>query len=884
MNTRIFPLSAYCNSGCSSLELTLKEYLSERNADIIAQFQSGILASTLIRLRSDCIDNVLRTAWQNILGTYATEIALVAVGGYGRRELHPGSDIDILILLSDPDPGDELVAPPCQHVLSTFQNLLWDIGLKPAQSVRTLEDCVILAKRDQTVITNLIESRLIAGSQKLFESLWAGIGPEHLWPPSEFFEAKIGERDTRYVKYHDTAYNLEPNVKEGPGGLRDIQSIAWIIKRQYNRQTLDLLREGWLTSAEYAELIESRDFLWQIRFALHIVTGRAEDRLLFEHQYTLARQFGYGDEDVNAAVEQFMQRYYRTVMGLERLNEMLMQLFKEVVLRAHDTFSISPISEHFRAVNYYVEVLHQDVFKQHPLAILKIFVLLQQNKKLKGIRASTIRLIREHLYLIDEQFRLDPEACRLFMTLLRQKNGITQQLRRMNRYGVLAAYLPAFGSVVGRMQYDLFHVYTVDEHTLFVIRNLRRFSLEKFRHTYPLCHELFELIEKPELLYIAALMHDIAKGSGEDHSVAGAAIADDFCRHHSISPRDTALVRWLVKNHLLMSMTAQRKDIYDPEVIHEFATAVGDQNTLNYLYLLTVADICATNPNLWNGWKDSLLKELYVTTRWVFRRGLTRPLDQKEKIAVAKVESRAQLSQLGISASKIDSVWQNLSNEYFLRYLPEEVVWHTIAMAACSPKDFPLVLLRPVSQRGSAEIFIYAEHQELIFAHSTAILDQLGLTIFDARIMTVANGYSLNSYHVLEETGEPIHDYLRQVQICAKLRQCLLQPEETPIEVHRLETRHVKHFAVSTKVYFHDDPQKRFTILELIATDRPGLLSKVGQAFREYGVRLHNARISTVGSRAEDIFYVTGLDQRPLISEAEKQQLNDRILQWVGQR
>lgn len=860
-----------------------KERLKSKNAELIEWFRTGTPASELIRLRSDFLDHILAESWRYFLGPFADDFALVAVGGYGRRELHPHSDIDILALLDLPEGQDPGTKDDYRQPLTEFFHFLWDIGLKPAQSARTVEDCIQFAENDQTVITNLAEARLIYGSQTLFDALWARLGPEHLWPSRDFFEAKMAEQAARYAKYHDTAYNLEPNIKEGPGGLRDIQIIGWIIKRHYNSRNLqDLLRHGWLTETEYAELVRAQDFLWQVRFALHALTGRCEDRLLFEYQKDLARQFGYLEPDINQAVERFMQRYFRTVMGLERLNEMLLQLFKEVALHGAEDFVILPINENFQAVNNYVEVLDPSVFRRQPLALLQIFLLLQQNTSLLGIRASTIRLIRQHLYLIDEDFRRNPEACRLFMAILRQKTGITHQLRRMNRYGVLAAYLPAFGRVVGRMQYDLFHVYTVDEHTLFVIRNLRRFSLEQFRADHPLCNEIFDLIEKPELLYIAALMHDIAKGSGDDHSSLGAAIAEDFCLRHGIGPRETALVKWLVLNHLVMSMTAQRKDINDPDIIHEFATALGSQTTLDHLYLLTVADIRATNPNLWNSWKDALLKELYLTTRWVFRRGLARPLDQAEKVASVKAESRALLKQLGIDDASVERIWRTLSDEYFLRHLPEEAAWHTVAISFCAEDELPLVLLRPVSQRGSAEIFIYAKNQDFIFAHSTAVLDQLGLTVFDAKIITAADGSVLNSYHVLEQTGEPIREQIRQVQVCGKLRECLSKRDGAPIQVQRREPRQIKHFAVKTQLYFHADPQGRYTILELVATDRPGLLSKVGQAFTRCGIRIYNAKISTIGSRAEDIFYITGLEGRPLDDEAQKQRLREAIVELVG--
>ncbi len=848
-------------------------------ARMIESFREGVSAAELIRKRSDFTDEILTLAFGQFLQGHANQLALAAVGGYGRQELHPHSDIDILIIRAPA----ATTTPELDDKLAAFLNFLWDIGLKLAQSVRTIDDCVEQALADQTVMTNLLESRLIFGSIELFEELWSRISPEHIWPSAEFFEAKMAEQAARYAKYHDTAYNLEPNIKEGPGGLRDIQNMNWIIKRHYNSRSLTLVREGWLTEGEYAELIKARDFLWEIRFALHVMTERCEDRLLFEYQKDLARQFGVQDQDVNQAVEQFMQLYYRTVMGLERLNELLMQLFQEVGLHSDEDFVIEPIDSHFQSINRYLEVLHPDVFREQPLAIFRIFLLLQENPGLKGIRASTIRLIRQHLYLIDQQFRANPEACELFMKLLRQPAGVTHQLRRMNRYGVLAAYLPDFARVVGRMQYDLFHVYTVDEHTLFVIRNLRRFAYEAHRVDHPLSNEVFGRIEKPEVLYVAALMHDIAKGSGGDHSTLGATIAADFCQRHGMSTRETALVCWLVQNHLMMSLTAQRKDINDSEVIHAFATEVGNQTTLDHLYLLTVADIRATNPNLWNSWKDALLRELYLQTRWVFRRGLAKPVEQEEKITAVKAESRALLKRLGVSDPEIDQVWNTLLNdEYFLRYHPEEAAWHTIALSAANPDDLPMVLLRPVSQRGSAEVFIHARHQDFIFAHTTAVLDQLNFTVFDARIITGSEGHVLHSYHVLEHTGQPIRDPMRQVQLCVKLKECLSGSTQAPFRVQRREARLIKHFTVPTQVYFHVDPQHRLTILELIATDRPGLLSKVGRAFSLCGVRLYNARISTIGSRAEDIFYLTGQDNLPLTDPAKMQELKGAIIGLVG--
>jgi [protein-PII] uridylyltransferase len=884
LNTPDSPQSAV-GSQADIFAVGIKEHkalIQANTAKLAERFQAGAPIAELIRARADFIDRMLSAAWYRFLGPYADSLTLAAVGGYGRRELHPYSDIDILLLLNDP-PTDNA---EWVEAITAFYHFLLDIGLSVGHSVRTVEECAKAAQDDQTVMTNLMEARHLAGSQPLFDALQLRIGPEHLWPTPQFFAAKMAEQRSRYHKYHDTAYSLEPNVKEGPGGLRDIQIIGWVVKRHHRSADLrDLLVQGWLTEVEFAELQAAQEFLWRVRFALHVLTGRREDRLLFEHQRDLADQFGYSGDDPNAAVEQFMQHYFRTVMGLERLNEMVLQLFAEIMLVGEqEEAAIVPVNADFQSVNNYLEARHSEVFKENPLALLEVFLILQQNAELQGIRAATIRLIRQHLSLVDEDFRNDPRACRLFMEILRQPGGITHQLRRMNRYGLLAAYLPPFGNVVGRMQYDLFHVYTVDEHTLFVVRNLRRFSLEKHRDDHPQCNDLFPLIEKPELLYIAGLMHDIAKGSGGDHSEVGEHIAGAFCRRHGLGHRDVELVQWLVRNHLLMSMTAQRKDISDPEVIHEFAVKVGDPDRLNHLYLLTVADIRATNPNLWNTWKGALLNELFTATRRAFRSGLEKPVDLEKRVRVAREDTLDLLHRMGITDEAVAQIWPMLSDDYFMRFRPEEIAWHTVAIASCGPDELPLlVLLRPTSQRGSAEIFVHARNQDFIFSHSTAVLDQLGLTILDARITTTRNGFVMNSYQVLEQTGEPIKDQRRQIQICSRMRQSLLDLGAEPPRVQRLQKRQVRNFPVHTRIYFYADTQQRNTVLELIATDRPGLLSKVGQAFGRVGIRLHDARISTIGSRAEDIFRITDRQDRPLSDDRLKKQLRDTLIELVGE-
>ncbi len=855
-----------------------KGLIKDNIADTISQFHSSAPMLELINARADFTDDILRQCWRNFLGHDAKSLALIAVGGYGRRELHPQSDIDILILLDDETEENQ------HNSLSEFFKFLWDIGLKLGHSVRSVTECTSVAIQDQTIITNLMESRIVDGSKKLFDKMTENIDPSKIWPSNTFFEAKMEEQHHRYAKYRDSGHNLEPNVKEGPGGLRDIQLIAWVIKRHYNSRTLsELLQQGCLTKSEYDEFIQAQEFLWRVRFALHAITGRDENRLLFDYQITVAQQLGYGDNEENQAVEKFMQQYYRTVMGLQRLNEMLMQLFREVMLREHEGCSVVSINQHFQSLCDFVEVTHENVFKARPIALLEIFLVLQQVSSTKGVRAPTIRLIRQNLHLIDDKFRKNKNASNLFMEILKQRNGITHQLRRMNRYGVLAAYIPAFANIVGRMQYDLYHVYTVDEHTLFLIRNLRRFALAKFRHELPFCNDIFMLIPKPELLYVAGLFHDIAKGKGGDHSILGQKIAKDFCQQHGLNRHDTNLVTWLVRNHLLMSMTAQRKDIADPEIIREFATVVGTLERLNYIYLLTVADIRATNPSLWNSWRNSLLKELYFAVHRAFHRGLDNPLDKQEQIKSAQREARSMLKHLGLKISDVKKVWRTISEDYFLRYSPEESVWHTIAIASCHYEDLPLILLRPQNQRGSAEVFLYTKNDDYIFSHSTAILSQLGLTILDARIITSGKDYVLNSYLILEQSGDPIDDLLREQQIAAKLRAQLKNSCGLSPDVVRLENRLAKHFKTDTQIYFHTDPHHRYTILELITNDQLGLLSKVGRAFNQLQVRLHQAKITTIGSRAEDLFYITDNQDQLFDSDEIKESIKKTIIALVGE-
>ncbi|MFN2309478.1 MAG: [protein-PII] uridylyltransferase [Gammaproteobacteria bacterium] len=844
----------------------LRQLLKDGTEALRRHFEAGAPADQLVHGRCYLIDQFLRHIWARVLGGNAERLSLVAVGGYGRGELLPSSDVDLLILLPDTETPDQAAR------IEAFLALLWDIGLEVGHSVRTVSDCVTQGERDITVATNLVEARLLAGSLDLFEQMRAATAQERIWRGASFFETKLKEQVARHHKFHDTAYNLEPNIKEGPGSLRDIQMIGWVAKRHFGVDTLHgLVEHNFLTEREYLTLRDGQSFLWRVRFALHSLTKRREDRLLFDYQRTLAEQLGYTQGDSpTLAVEQFMKDYFRTVFELNRLNEMLLQLFQEAILYADDRGEPTPISKRFQARKGFIEAVDAQVFQRYPFALLEIFLLLAQHPELKGVRAATIRLIRDNRDLIDDSFRNDLRARSIFMEILRQPRGVYHELQRMNRYGILAAYLPAFGRIVGQMQYDLFHVYTVDVHSLFLLRNLRRFAVPEYAHEFPLCSVLYDALPKPELLLIAALFHDIAKGRGGDHSELGAVDAIDFCAHHGLSPYDSQLVAWLVQNHLLMSTTAQRRDIADPEVINDFARRMQSRTRLNYLYLLTVADIRATNPELWNSWKGALLLELYTATEDALKRGLDNPLEQEEFIEETRTEARQLLLDAGLSTPEIDNQWTHLEDEYFLRHSPEEIVWHTRSIHAHAGQTPPLVVLRHSGNRGGTELFIYTRVDDTLFERTTALLDQLGLDIHDARISTARNGFALDTYLVLDQDGAPLQDAHQTRQIIDNLTRELSTLGEQHPRVTRRPPRRFQHFSIPTRISFGIDEPNRRTVLELTTGDRPGLLSAVGRAFNTCGVRLQNARIATFGSRAEDVFYITDTGNRPLTSEDQE--------------
>ncbi len=859
----------------------LKAGLNDARADLVDRFNQGESTETLVHEHSEFMDRIMQLAWsrftwnENLKSWRKSRISLVAVGGYGRKELFPHSDIDLLVLLERNNYASHRVN------IQSFLTLLWDIGLEVGHSVRSISECKSQAANDVTVLTAMMESRTLCGSEDLLKKMNKQIAPNKVWSAKSFFQAKRDEQADRHRKSAHTEYSLEPNIKSSPGGLRDIQTLTWIAKRQFGVTSIpDLAEQGVLVRDEVRELIECRKLLWQIRFALHTMSGRDENRLLFEHQQKLATQFGYVD-GAQLAVEQFMQAYYRTAQRVNTISDLMLQLFDEAIIRAKERLTVRPINPRFRLLNNLLEVTSDDVFKNDPSALIEMFVIIGHDDSIDGLRGETIRLARQHVHLIDDDFRADPDNAELFIKLLGSNNHLFTQLRRMNRYGILGAYLPEFGRVIGQMQFDLFHIYTVDAHTLQVVRNMRRFRYKNQEQEFPIAAHIHPRLPRIELLYIAGLYHDIAKGMGGDHSDLGEDIARSFCERHDLGTWDTNLVCWLVKNHLVMSTTAQRKDIQDPDVIHQFASFVGDQVRLDYLYALTVADINATNPTLWNGWRASLMRQLYSETKKALRHGLEEPVDRNEYIQEIQQQAIARLEDHDIPRDDIVNLWNQVDDDYFIRERVPDIVWQTEGIMSEDVNEGPVILIHDDKSRrsdaGYTQIFIHTRDKRDLFVATVSAIDKLGLDIVDARIATSIVDLTFNTFTVLEADGQPVGDRPARIDKIRNTIKQYLSMERIDLKKTRRTPRALKQFKMKTEVTIRQDAHLPQTVLEVVTPDRPGLLAVVASVFVEFDINLVTARITTLGERVEDVFYITDQDGRQITDADAHQRLITRI-------
>ena len=793
-----------------------------------------------LRNHTHIVDEHLRQVWRAL--NIPHDLTLVAVGGYGRGELYPRSDIDLLILL--PHEADETLQGHLQALVGQW----WDMGLEIGHSVRTVDEC-IEASSDITVQTNLLEARLLDGDAALFDTLQQRLH-EHL-DPRAFYQAKSLEQQQRHTRYVDTDFNLEPNLKESPGGLRDLHNVLWIARAAGFGDTWQALaRNGLLTMTEARQVVRHQHLLQDMRIRLHELCGRHDDRLVFDYQQPLAEQLGIVATRQLRASERMMRQYYRTKRAVQQLNSVLLQNMRA---RLFPSSATRPLNPRFIARDDTLEACDDELFEREPSAILECFLLLQQHPELNGFSASTLRALWRARHLVGPAFRRDPHNRELFMQIFRQSQGLTHALRRMNQQDILGRYLPAFGRVVGQMQHDLFHVYTVDEHILMVLRNLRRATLVQHAHEFPLSSRLIREFERVEVLYIAALFHDIAKGRGGDHSLLGRADARRFCKMHGISPEDTELVVWLVKNHLRMSATAQKQDLSDQDVIAAFGSEVPDERHLTALYLLTVADVRGTSPKVWNAWKGKLLEDLYHATLHYLSYGKI-----ADQIGEAQREAAATLNLYAIAPESYLPLWAKLDDEYFIRHEAHEIAWHTRALTQRPDIKTPIIKTRLSRTGEGMQVLVYQHDQPYLFARICNFFARMNYSIMEAKVHTTENGYALDSFLVMDESQDRFayRDVMNYVEY-ALAEEIAPDVASIPEPAFGRRSRQLKHFPIAPQVDLRRDEKGRYN-LSLVAGDRPGLLARIAYILTRHKVLIRSAKINTLGARAEDTFWIDG--------------------------
>ncbi len=823
-----------------------RQRLAEGQQALTAAWHQDKLGPAFLSGRAALVDAVLREVWTAL--ALPDSCTLAAVGGYGRGELYPGSDVDLLILLPEEHPAtDASDAAQIEQLIG----LLWDIGLDIGHSVRSVSQCLEEAERDITVKAALLEARYLAGARGLYASFEQAY--QAALQPVMFFKAKQLEQAERHAKFNDTPYSLEPNCKEGPGGRRDLQTIQWVARAAGIGDDWKSLALAGLVTEPEVRLLERTDrLLRDLRIELHLLTGRREDRLLFDHQEKLAGAMGIQPTKAKRASEVLMQRYYRNAKLVTQLNTLVMQVLADRLLPTRTGPPIV-IDAHFQMVREQLDVREEDVFERHPRAILECFLLQMQRSELKSMTPRTLRALWRAQGGIDAAFRRDPQNRSLFLKLFQQKHLVVV-LRLLNQYDILGRYLPAFGRIVGQMQHDLFHVYTVDQHILQVIRNLRRFVQPEFAHEYPFCSRLMIGFERRWLLYIGALFHDIAKGRGGDHSQLGKKDAMHFCRDHGIVGDDAELVVFLVEQHLTMSQVAQKQDLADPEVILAFAGKVGNLRRLTALYLLTVADVRGTSPKVWNTWKGKLLEDLFRMTARVLRGSAVLQLTG---VAERQEEARRILRYHGLRPGVELELWNQLDTGYFMRHVADEIAWHTRTLYHRPASTQPVVRGRLNPMGDGLQVMVYVPDQPRLFARLCGYFARLGYSIVDAKIHTTRHGYALDSFVVFAfDATQAYRDMISLIE--HGIADQLISQPPLPAGVSGRLSRQVRHFPVTPEVDIRADERGSQYLMSISAADRPGLLYSIARVLDDHGISLHTAKIATLGERVEDVFLISG--------------------------
>ncbi len=842
----------------------LRSGLQAERESLIAAFNAGRPVERLLRGLTRSVDETLRKLGRS--QGITRRVAIIAVGGYGRGELFPHSDVDVLIVIPDD------AQPPEFAAIESLVGMLWDLGLQIGHSVRTVAQCREDAARDVTVLTSMIESRLVAGPAALFEQFVRSVSQDI--DPQHFFREKLLEQQQRHLKFQEAAYSLEPNCKESPGGLRDLHILRWVAgAARLGTTWSELIESGLLTAEEGRMLRRNERTLRHLRARLHIVAGRREDRLLFDVQAAIADAEGVKPTAARLPSEVLMQRYYWAAKSVIQLNTIVLQNIEERLFPREDP-QPQPIDGSFVARGEMLDLVDDDAFLRDPNALLRGFLVLQQHPDLKGMTARLLRSLWHARFLLNAAFRRDPRNRQTFISIFQQPRGIVHGLRRMNQWSVLGRYLPVFRRIVGQMQHDLFHVYTVDQHILQVIRNLRRFTMAEYAHEYPLCSQLITEFDRHWLLYIAALFHDIAKGRGGDHSELGSRDARVFCRQHGITGEDALLVEFLVAHHLTMSQVAQKQDIADPEVVGRFAQLVGDERRLTALYVLTVADIRGTSPRVWTSWKGKLLEDLY---RMTLRRLGGEALPATAVLERRTGEARRILDLYGISPAAHEPLWQQLDVVYFMRNSAREIAWHTRTLLVHVSTDRAIVRSRLAPTGDAIEVLIYVRDQKDLFARVCGYFDSRNLSILDAKIHTTRHGYALDSFLVTDHGRADYRQLLALInkQLAAWIE--AITPLPPPVK-GRL-SRQSRHFPVAPNVTLAADERGRQYLLSITTTDRIGLLYAITRVLATHDINVHTAKINTLGERVEDVFLIDGA---MLDNERGQAQLERDLLEAIS--
>ena len=828
-----------------------RQWLTERYLSDLAvvRFLKALSAST---------DKVVRTLWKLSGIDTAT---LIAVGGYGRGEQFPHSDVDLLILLRTKPSESET------KLIESFLGLCWDIGLEIGHSVRTLPECLSQAAADITIQTSLLESRWLAGERAGFKELSKAMSQSisTLKEQQKFFQAKVLELQQRHAKFEDTPFSLEPNCKESPGGLRDLQVLLWIAKAaSLGNSWPKLVGLGILNKQEAKEIQSNEHTIKRVRALLHIAAHRREDRLVFDLQAQVAQLAGYSAKDASnrQASEELMQRYYRAAKVVTQLNSIALQHFEERLF-AQEGSTPEPINEYFQNHRGLLDARRPDLFQKHPEQLLRAFLLVEQHPELSGISGPTLRLIWASRDLVNAAFRKNPANRSLFVEIIKEPRGVTHALRRMNQWSILGRYLPAFRRIVGRMQHDLFHVYTVDQHILMVIRNLRRFAMSEHAHEYPFCTQLMAEFGRPWVLYTAALFHDIAKGRGGDHSQLGMVDARRFCNEHQFANEDTELIVFLVEHHLSMSSVAQKQDLSEPEVIENFASMVKTVDRLTALYLLTVADVRGTSPKVWNGWKAKLLEDLYRSTK---RHLSGEAVAQGAYLDEQRVQARRILNLYALDQSHYNVLWQQLDIGFFLRHDPQDIAWQTRVLYKYPQPQSPVVKTRLSPTGEGFQVVVYVRDQVDLFARICGYFDSKNLSVLDAKAHTSKHGYALDSFLVVDplqrsldgvaSPGNHYRDILSLVE--SELTERLQRASQLQPPVRGRISRRSRYFPIQPKVDLRPDEKGKLHLLTVTANDRTGLLYGIARVLAINNVNLHTARVTTLGERVEDLFLIDG--------------------------